>query len=1117
MIHIIEGAAGTGKTHRLFEIFCKLAREGCDKLLYLIPEQSSFECETAFLRLLGPALARNINVMSFTRLYSFVMGETGGIASTAIDDSTRKLLMACTLEDCSENLNIYSKPAAGTQFIETALTAVKEFKQCGVSPEMLRQAAADADSAELEHKLGELALIYDLYNANIAQSGIDPLDNDMRLYERLLESGFLNGWIIAADDFSGFTAVQMKLIEVMMKQSSEFYISLCLDPLADHDVFFTVSKTRQRILECAKKQGIKASSPVRLLKNYRCASAALLHLEGELYRSEQDDAAELSLDADGEITVVRADNIYDECEYIAARINDLALSGLCRYRDIAVVMRDTGKYEGVIDSVFDKHGVPYFMSRPEPIDNKPIIRLALTALEFALSPNDERKFLDSLKSGLMGASAYSIAKLENYVFVWGLRGRDLMSEFTLDPEGYSDGLDQKSERTLKELNDVRLKAAVPFSALLGKLSSGGSFTARDISLAVYEFMVDCGVPGLLKQRARENAEFSDEGLRLWTMLCDILNKMHEALGQRMISLRRYCELFRIVIKGADISDIPQTLDQVTIGKADSVRLNSPYAVFAVGAVENEFPRRPVADGVFTDAQRGRLISLGLPLYDTVTDLWRQEKFFVYSALSSARRRLYVSFPKSTATGDLIQPSSIVSEILRIFPAEKIIETDDVPDIMRISNDRTAFESYARNHRRGGALPKALQRYLDESGEFSDRLKVIGRSVKNIDECISDRGTTAAVFGTDKRFSPSQIERYYQCRFNYFCNYGLHLRDRRKAGLDPLIYGNLMHYILEYIVQAYIARNYRAFTDEELKALVEAAADKFIKEELGGDYDKTKKFMFLYKRSESRALKVAAHLMDELRQSKFKPMATELEIGAESGPEALILTDKNGSSITVNGKIDRVDIMESESGAWVRVIDYKTGTKEFRLNDVLNGLNMQMLIYLMTVAKNGGMLSQVRLDPAAVLYMKSDIGRDSVEKEGGESRESLEKKAEKKSDGTLALEGLCVDDSEVTQGMNTVKGRKFVKADQVTVKQLSMIFDIVEEKLRSMSEGLDSGEIPAYPAKVEGERKMMCTWCEFADICRRERTDGMNIIAKMDTKEAAKELEKAKKEEGESNG
>ena len=269
MVYFIEGRSGTGKTKYAMNVLCELAEKGESKLLYIIPEQSSFECETEFLHLLGARLSRRISVMSFTRLYDMVMRQTGFIAGTPIDDGVRSILMSLALEDCCDKLNIYKKQAMKPQMTELMLNAVKEFKMCGISTDQIREKAEKTKGTDLYEKLKEVSLVTDVYNAHIASSYIDPLDNYARLEERLREVKFFEGYTVVVDDFSGFTAQEQKILDLIMQQAKDFYITLCMQPNSEDELFFTVNRTRKSILRSAARYGLTVASPVRLYENYR--------------------------------------------------------------------------------------------------------------------------------------------------------------------------------------------------------------------------------------------------------------------------------------------------------------------------------------------------------------------------------------------------------------------------------------------------------------------------------------------------------------------------------------------------------------------------------------------------------------------------------------------------------------------------------------------------------------------------------------------------------------------------------------------------------------------------------------------------------------------------------
>ena len=689
MIRIVEGRSGSGKTKYIPETLCEFAKSGHKNIIYLIPEQNSLESELNFLHLLGPDLYRNIKVASFTSLYNIVMTATGGFAGVPIDDGTRSIIMSVTLEGCASNLELYSKQAVKSDLINVALEAINEFKQCGITPDQVREIANDNSNGELNKKLRDLALIYEVYNANIKQSGIDPLDNDMRLEKRIAETNFFADYVVAVDGFTGFTSQQEKIIKLMM-QAEDFYISLCLNPECDEELFSTVQRTKAKIIQMANEAGKKIASPKELTEIIRYKNDELRIFEKNIYRIS-DSSEDIPVK---NIEIAQGSDVYDECEYIAVKINQLALSNECRYKDINVVFRNPSKYSGVIDKVFDKFDIPYFMSKPQVIDTKPLIRLVVSILEYMVAQNDEKKLFSALKTGLLGIPDYTIAQLENYVFVWSIKGKQFFSEFKLNPQGYADKFSQEDTELLQSLKKKKKKLITPILKMCESLTSESkTFTAKEISKAIYEYLVNAGIPEIIRKRAEDKFEFSEEEVRLWNMLMDILNKMAVSLGENQITVKRYYELFVMVIAKTDISDIPQTLDQVIISTADVVRFASPYAVFIVGAVNEEFPKLPTVRGVFSDTERKKLIDKGLPLYDSSAEVFYHEKFLVYNAVSAPSDKLFISYPTGDLTGKKCEPSTIVSEAKRIFPKIVLRHTQAIRDIDRIMTPKTALELF----------------------------------------------------------------------------------------------------------------------------------------------------------------------------------------------------------------------------------------------------------------------------------------------------------------------------------------------------------------------------------------------------------------------------------------
>lgn len=1108
MLYLVQGRSGTGKTSYVFNVLSELAKSGNNRLLYLIPEQSSFESETAFLKMLGPNLCRNINVMSFTRLYDMVMRQTGGFVGTPIDDGVRKILMSLALEDCVDRLEIYKQQALKPQLTDLMLSAVKEFKMCGISSDDLREKARKTAGTDLSQKLKEVSLVNDVYNAYISKSYIDPLDNNARLEKRLGEVKFFEGYTVVVDGFSGFTAQEQKILDLIMEQSRDFYITLCMDGKKEGELFFTVNRTKKRIIRSAKKLSIKVASPINLTENYRTKSESLLCVESGIYRFDYEQKAVNAKD----VTIGVANDIFEECDYIAGRIQKLALSGVCRYKDIAIVCRNSEKYRGILDAVLESHRIPYFMSKPQQIDTKPLMLLVLSALEYVITPSDSEKLFQLAKCGLLGIDDYEVARLENYAYIWSIKGRHFTEDFTANPDGYADKFSDNARQRLAKINRTREKLMTPIMAFSEKLKSAN---VLEISKAIYELLIDFEIPERLKQESSlsEYEEYSNEEIRLWDILMDILNKMYLSIGDRAVSVKRYYELFKMVVRSVDISNIPQTLDQVLVGTADSIRLSSPYAVFVIGAINGEFPHNPVAGGVFNDAERRSLISLDLPIYDAIAELFLQEKYLVYNAVSAPTNKLYVTYYNADLSGTQMQPSTIVTDIQRIMPNVNITLVSAMSDVDRIRSEKSAFERCALLFRQESAVSRALKEYFYKKPEYADKLNAIERAVDNSDIRINDKEITAALFGKNKNLSASQIEKFYMCRFQYFCNYGLRLKERRRAQIGAIEYGSLVHYLLENVLKIYKENGYERLEDDELELLLNDLLNQYIADFLGGEKDKSDRFKHLYYRLKKSTQSLMKHLADELGQSEFKPVDFELPVGKDTdGIPAYTVLDENGNTVSVRGVIDRVDMMKTDKMNYIRIVDYKTGSKEFKISDVLHGLNMQMLIYLSAVAKNGKKKYGDEIRPSGILYMPSTV--TSVTVSPSADKAEIEKEHNKK----LRMNGLLLDELHVLQGMEedlqgtyipvkVGKSGEISKTSQgslISNRQLNMLFDKVEQKIAEMSTLLDSGDISAEP--VTGKYDA-CKWCVYSAVCGHEKNGKNKCIGTDDKDEVIAQLEK----------
>lgn len=1095
MLNLIIGRSGSGKTEYVKRLLCSLSKEKDRKLMIIVPEQLSFETEKEFLNILGPVDSRKIQVLSFSRMADFVFRQTGGLSGNAITDGGRSIIMSLALEACMDKLELYGKQAHKMELVNIMLTAVKEFKMCCISTDALRKAALKADNETLRKKLNETALITDVYNALLEKSYVDPLDNLTKLADILKENVLFKDYTVAVDSFSGYTVQEQQILQEIFKQSENVYVTICTDKEEFANLsrrFSTTNATKKLLTSIAKRAGVKVSAPIYLEENYRMKSPDLKALEAEIYMHTGNTYNGKSEN----VTVYHAENIYGECDYVASEIKRLTTIENYRYRDIAVISRSLENYRGVLDTALDKYGIGYFVDKPQNIDSKPLISFVFSALDIASNGFNTESILRLLKTGIVNVTHEEIANLENYVFTWSINGKRWTKEFTANPKGYSDEFTDSDKALLTEVENLRKNIITPLENFRNNVKDTDG---KSISLFLYKLLGQFNVEESLKKQieilnADNEIEKGKEILRIWDMLMEILDQTAVILTNRYISPKRYSELLKAIVASQDISFIPKGLDQVTIGTADRIRLKDPKAVFVIGAIEGEFPSSPVSAGVFSDIERKNLIALDLPMYDSLEDLSSMELFHAYTSISSAKERLFVSDYQGDLNGEIKSSSSIITEIMSILPNVTVCYEKEQNPYKNLWSEKRAFELTAEKWQSGEENENLLKEYFKNIPEYKDRLKMLELYTSDNKAEIKDKALAEKLFGKTMKLSASQVEKFYLCRFQYFCRYGIKAKERKKAEIDSAEYGNLIHYILEEILKSRSIEELSVLSQTEVREIVENEMNKYLNSYLGGEEDKTMRYIISYRRSADASIAVISHIIKELCQSSFTPVDFELKIGQDIKPYELH-TDK-GASLIISGAVDRVDIYREDNTAYIRIVDYKTGNKKFVLSDITFGLNLQMLIYLSAIAKNGESRYNAPIIPAGVLYMPS--AENMIAADDSSDIEAVEAARDKK----FKMNGLVLENTNIIKAMeNDGKGLyipvsiKEEKPDKnsntpsyvisrgkeyaVSSQEMKRIFDRIDVLLKKMTDNLLEGKISAVPAKGTYDA---CKWCPYVNIC-----------------------------------
>ena len=1102
MLRFILGKSGSGKSTEALRIAGELADNNLPIML-IVPDQSTFECEKTLLDVFGAKKAEKVLVFGFSRLCKYVFELTGNSADNVIDEGTRAVVMSLALEELTEKLSLLSSKG-NKSLVDVMLQTVSDLKKSSVTSNELRGASKLVEDETLKTKLNETALISDTFDALVSQSYIDPMDDLTRLNDILLKNNVLKNYTIIFDGFSGFTMQQLNVVRNLMRDCTATYFTLTLDPLTDgsEEVFTTSQQTYKILKEYAKRDGVDIKVPIKLTDLHRFKNDELALLEQNIFRPHIEP---LEIVPEN-ICVYNAVDMYDECEYVARKIKHLVIEKGYLYSDISVICHDTEPYKGILSEILEKYEIPYFSDEHADIDVKPVIRLVNSIFRCLIYDFDREDVLALLKSGLTEFSVEEISLFENYLFVWNVSGSAFKNEFVQNPKGYSEKFSDYDKDVLAKVENLRKSIVEPLTAFKENAKDKNGL---EISKLFYALLEKLKVPDALRRMYAEFEKSDDkavgaEQIRIWNMFMSVLDKTAAVIGTKTMTIKRYYELLSLQISAMQLSDIPRTIDCVTITTAQRVRISKQKASFLIGCVDGIFPAIPHTSGIFSPFELKMLAMNEIELGDDFAALNNLETFMAYSCMTSASEYISVSFYSSDITGTSYQPSEIVLQCTKLF---KNICVNDKMDFDSKKESmyalRPAFDTIAEMIGKGKKVPDSLLKVFSENPEYSAKLDSLINAKNKVPLKIFDKKNAEKLFGENLNISASQLEKFNLCRFSYFCNYGLNVRERLKAEINPMQYGTLVHYLLERFFSEYSKEQYSSMSDDELFEIVNTYLLEYSVSYFGEEQTKSNSFKYRLKTILDNVIYLMKHIMLELSQSEFFVADCELKIGEDIPSYTIALPD--GHKIAVCGSVDRVDIMQRNGVTYLRVIDYKTGTKQFKLSDILYGINLQMLLYLHSIESSDSD-KYGKVTPAGILYMPATVPYISAD-----SLKSIEKLPDELNKN-LKMNGLLLKDTEIIHGMDKTDAATYIpvkiKAGEpvsatslATLEEFGKIFKKVDMLIAEMGKNIYDGNIEAKPLKGGHDS---CEYCPYDSVCAYRQSSPINCFS-VDNKAVIEEI------------
>ena len=1072
MLQLVLGLSGSGKSGHLLKEIRRRALEGKHSIL-LVPEQFTSSTEGRIYEVLGDEYSGYVTSYSFTSLAQAVLERYGGSAIQTLTDAGRAVLVRRALQAMGPNLVYYSRHRRSTAFCERCAQTLDELKSAGLDPVRLEELAAG--SGHSRQKLTELAAIFAAYQALLEQSAMDPGDRVL-LAARSIQPDFLQGQAVFIDEFDTFNASKRAMLEQMMRMAESVTVGLCADGMEDYEnglgLFSGAKKMALTLRQMARRNGIPVAAPLVLERDWRHETAPDLGrlnalLAGQLVESAPADPACL--------TLWQAESRAAEAKEVAAAILKLARQGV-PYRDMAVICRDSESYLSAIRYEFRLAGIPLFCDEATTAEHTAPVRLVQGLLGLLRRGLATDPILEVAKSGLTRLTEAQLCALENYAYTWQLTAAQWRQPFDRSPRGFGEDNDlsrmRPEERDQLELAEQARLYLVPDLDRFAKECR--ELPASQLCARIYKLMQKLGAEERITQLAqelkeREGIPAGEETLRVWNVTANLLDQLAQLVQEEVLPPQEAAELFNLLVRSTDLGHIPQTLDAVIFTTAGRMRLDNPAWCFVLGLAEGEFPKAPGDQGLLTHTERDSLIRQGVDMPDCFENRMIREQVCFYKALTASSKGLWLSW--AAGPSGLPVTSALTGVQGAMQPAAPQLEAAD-----RAATGPMALDLLGQTWDAESSCTAALYQTL--SSRSPQTLQPVERAVSTEPFAVQDRAAMRGLLGRELWLSPSRMERYYSCPFSYFMEYVLGAKPRKQAALTADQSGNLVHYILEQALRR-TGPEFVNLTVEQLRQLAAEIAQEYVAQAMPLA---AHRFQYLVRRLERSAANLLEYIQQEQRQGRFVPVAFEMGIG--SGPEdvpPVVLTTDGGETVRMIGKIDRVDAFEQNGTTWLRVVDYKTGSKEFLLEDVRKGLNCQMLLYLFTLTRQGQQ-NFGQAAPAGVLYLMADPAPTRG------SRQQAAKGLEYKVEGLVADEYAVIDamDSE-RKGLYVPfkfdkDGTPKTSAALASLEALEQLQKELDVLVVQMANQLYEGRIPAQPLARGKRGDTPCQYCDYRSVC-----------------------------------
>lgn len=1105
------GPSGSGKSHRIYEeIMQRAAQEPGRNFLIIVPDQFTMQTQKDLVMRSDRGGILNIDVLSFGRLSHRILEEVGTKEMPVLDDTGKSLVLQKIAADLKEQLPAMGSLLHKQGYIHEVKSAISEFMQYGISTQDMDKLIASAEKrGALAMKLRDLKTLYRGFQDYIRDHFITTEETLDVLRRSLVKSKILPDSVVVFDGFTGFTPIQNRLIQELMRVCEETIVTVTIgeeeDPYqmdGEQKLFHLSKKTVADLVKLAAEAEVTRGEDVFVKggPNRFTEAPALCYLEQNLFRYQYEPYTEKQC----EIRMFEALSPREEVHQTALYIRKLIREEGLTYRDIAVVIGDLEGYASYVETEFGQLEIPCFLDRTRGIVLNPMIEYIKSALQLYIRDFSYDTVFHFLRSGMADISREEIDELENYVIRTGARGYRTYSRlFTRKTEEMQQGSGQedteRAEETLERLNRIRQQFADTVEILhMAPRAKAGEYVDH-----LYDFLEQNQVQQKLLNYQQQFEQEGDlakarEYAQIYRLVMDLLDQIYELLGEEEISLQEFADILEAGFGEITVGTIPQNVDRIVVGDMERTRLKQVKVLFFLGVNDGNIPKNASKGGIISDMDREFLIESGTEMAPSPRQQMYIQRLYLYLNMTKPSERLYLSYAKVNSDGKGIRPSYLIDTVRKLFPQLAVEYPQNRSRLEQIEGRQEGARYLAEELREyaDGTLREEerqdfylMYRAYETDPEGRDRLTAA--AFRRYKESGLSRIVARALYGRQLENSVSRLETYAACACRHFLQYGLSLQEREEFGFEVSDMGNVYHAVLENFAGK-LAESGRTWWDFD-----ENFATQAIKEAVEG-YAATYGETVLYSsaRNEyaitrmSRILtRTVLTLQQHLKQGSFQPDDYELSFRFAEDLDSIHVDLSEEEKMHLQGRIDRIDVSEDAEHVYVKVIDYKSGNKKFDLAALYYGLQLQLVVYM-----NAAMELESRkhpdkeIVPAALLYYHIDDPTIETPVELTQEQINEEILTKLRMNGVVnsdpavveRLDRFLQDKSKVIPVEKKKDGSFSARSGILSREELQVVSAYVDTKIRQIGREILDGKIAANPYEKGNEEA--CTYCAYKKVC-----------------------------------